>query len=486
MVLTANGNHVTWFIDRPDIYRHVRRYGRNPHYLPAVEFDLALISPSDSIRSAVEASDIIIMVTPAAYLKAALEGLADDDLVGKTLCSGIKGIIPGDNCVTGEYLVKRYMVPDESIVIITGPSHAEEVSTEKLTYLTFASLNSERAESVASLFSNRWIKTLLSGDYIGIEYAAVMKNIYAIAAGITNGLGYGDNFVAVLLANAAGEMNRFVNVVSPYRREITESPYLGDLNGFINAGVFRSHDSLRVVYDAFSGAGSGVLDRKLGELGASIRIINGTRDPLFAGREHPEPNAQGLLDLCAEVVKSGASLGVATDGDADRFGIVDENGVFVTPHDLLALLLDYLAESGRSGTAVRSVTTGSLMDRVAAARGIPVKVTPVGFKHLGSAMLPATSCWPERNRGGCPSGGTFPRRTASWLACWQRRWSAPEERVSPPSSKGCGTNTEGFSTPGWTFPSLPERETASSGTGWTATPEKPPEGRCWESTAPTA
>lgn len=229
MVLTANGNHVTWFIDRPDIYRHVRRYGRNPHYLPTVEFDLALISPSDNIRSAVEASGIIIMVTPAAYLKAALEGLADDDLVGKTLCSGIKGIIPGDNCVTGEYLVRRYMVPDESIVIITGPSHAEEVSAEKLTYLTFASLNSQRAESVASLFSNRWIKTLLSGDYIGIEYAAVMKNIYAIAAGITNGLGYGDNFVAVLLANAAGEMNRFVNVVSPYRREITESPYLGDL-----------------------------------------------------------------------------------------------------------------------------------------------------------------------------------------------------------------------------------------------------------------
>ncbi len=229
MVLTANGHHVTWYIDRPDIYRHVRRYGRNPLYLATIEFDLALINPSDNIRSAVKSSEVIILVTPAAYLKAALEGLGDDDLEGKTVCSGIKGIIPGDNCVTGEYLIRRYRIPDEKIVIITGPSHAEEVSAEKLTYLTFASRDSERAAVVASLFSNRWIRTLISEDFIGTEYAAVMKNIYAIAAGIANGLAYGDNFIAVLLANAAGEMNRFVNTISPLKREITESPYLGDL-----------------------------------------------------------------------------------------------------------------------------------------------------------------------------------------------------------------------------------------------------------------
>jgi len=229
MVLTANGHRVTWYIDRPDIYRHVRRYGRNPLYLATIEFDLALINPSDNIRLAVKSSDVIILVTPAAYLKAALEGLEDDDLEGKTVCSGIKGIIPVDNCVTGEYLISRYQIPGERIVIITGPSHAEEVSAEKLTYLTFASRDSERAAVVASLFSNRWIRTLISEDFIGTEYAAVMKNIYAIAAGIANGLAYGDNFIAVLLANAAGEMSRFVNAVSPMQREITESPYLGDL-----------------------------------------------------------------------------------------------------------------------------------------------------------------------------------------------------------------------------------------------------------------
>jgi len=229
MVLTANGHRVTWYIDRPDIYRHVRRYGRNPLYLATIDFDLALVNPSDNIRLAVKSSDVIILVTPAAYLKAALEGLEDDDLEGKTVCSGIKGIIPLDNCVTGEYLISRYQIPEEKIVIITGPSHAEEVSAEKLTYLTFASRDSERAAVVASLFSNRWIRTLISEDFIGTEYAAVMKNIYAIAAGIANGLAYGDNFIAVLLANAAGELSRFVNAVSPMQREITESPYLGDL-----------------------------------------------------------------------------------------------------------------------------------------------------------------------------------------------------------------------------------------------------------------
>lgn len=194
------------------------------------------------------------------------------------------------------------------------------------------------------------------------------------------------------------------------------TPYLRDINGFISADLFKSYDSLRVVYDAFSGAGSGVLDRKLCELGASIRVINGTRDPLFAGRDHPEPNAQGLLDLSGEVVKSGASLGVATDGDADRFGIVDENGTFVAPHDFLALLLDYLAESGRSGAAVRSVTTGSLMDRVAAARGIPIKVTPVGFKHLGSAMLSGSVMLAGEESGGMSVGGHIPEKDGV-LAC---------------------------------------------------------------------
>ena len=229
MLLTSNKRRVAWYIDRPEIYRHVRRYHQNPHYLTSVEFDPALIDPYDNITEAVNSSKVVILVTPAAFLKSELDGLKDDVLRDRTVCSGIKGIVPGDNSVVGEYIHKRYNVPFENIVIITGPSHAEEVVMEKLTYLTFASLDEAKAASVAELFSNRWLRTVISSDIFGTEYAAVMKNIYAIAAGIASGLGYGDNFIAVLLANAAGEMCRFVETLSPQSRDITDSPYLGDL-----------------------------------------------------------------------------------------------------------------------------------------------------------------------------------------------------------------------------------------------------------------
>ena len=165
------------------------------------------------------------------------------------------------------------------------------------------------------------------------------------------------------------------------------SDYSKDIQKYLNAEAFMN-SGLKVVYDAFSGAGSGLLDRILVDLGASVRVINGTRDPLFAGRQHPEPGESGTADLALQVVQSGASLGVATDGDADRFGIIDENGKFVSPHDYLPLLLNYLVEvKGYTGVAVRSITTSSLIDRIARDHGLETVVTPVGFKYLGAEML---------------------------------------------------------------------------------------------------
>lgn len=188
------------------------------------------------------------------------------------------------------------------------------------------------------------------------------------------------------------------------------TPYLKDIDGFLNAEAFRKTDSLRVVYDAFSGAGSGVLDKKLIELGGAVRVLNGTRDPLFAGRQHPEPNAAGLSDLSLSVRRSGASLGLATDGDADRFGIVDENGCFVTPHDFMALLVEYLADSGATGRVVRSITTGSIVDRAAKARGLEVMVTPVGFKHLGAEILKGGVLLAGEESGGLSTGSHVPEK----------------------------------------------------------------------------
>ncbi|OPL20007.1 MAG: hypothetical protein AVO35_00685 [Candidatus Aegiribacteria sp. MLS_C] len=173
---------------------------------------------------------------------------------------------------------------------------------------------------------------------------------------------------------------------SVFRVDLRDA-YVNTLLERLNTEAF-SGSGLRVVYDAFSGTGSGILDRLLVDLGVSVRVMNGVRDPLFAGREHPEPGESGTADLSGQVLASGASIGVATDGDADRFGIVDENGSFVSPHDFLPLLLEYLVTVRHmEGRAVRSVTTSGLLDRVASAHGIATVVTPVGFKYLGAEML---------------------------------------------------------------------------------------------------
>ncbi len=192
--------------------------------------------------------------------------------------------------------------------------------------------------------------------------------------------------------------------------------YSSDVLKYLNPEVFEN-SSLKVVYDAFSGAGSGILDRILVDMGASVRVLNGVRDPLFAGREHPEPGESGTADLSFQVVSSSASLGVATDGDADRFGIVDENGKFVSPHDFLPLLLEYLIEEkGYSGVAVRSVTTGSLLDRVADAHGIETVITPVGFKYLGAKMLEGNVILAGEESGGLSIMDHVPEKDGI-LAC---------------------------------------------------------------------
>ncbi|MBA4322779.1 MAG: glycerol-3-phosphate dehydrogenase, partial [Odoribacter sp.] len=180
------------------------------------------------INKAVKSAEIIILVTPAAFLKETLSPLKIS-FKGKTVCSAIKGFIPENNCIVGEFMHKTYNVPYSDIVIITGPSHAEEVAMEKLTYLTIASQDSEKAKNVASLLKNHYLRTILSDDIYGTEYAAVMKNIYAIAAGICIGLGYGDNFLAVLLSNAAMELKTFIDSIHPIDRDIQSSAYLGDL-----------------------------------------------------------------------------------------------------------------------------------------------------------------------------------------------------------------------------------------------------------------
>lgn len=220
---------IYWWMRNEKQVESIKKNRRNPNYLSAVQFNLNPEFVSTDINFVVGNADVVILSVPAAFLKDALRGLPKKSFSQKILVSAIKGIVPDSNQIIGEFLQTKYQVPLDNVVVISGPCHAEEVSQEKLSYITMASQASESAELVASLLKTRYIKTNISDDIYGTEYAAVLKNIYAIASGICHAVGFGDNFQAVLISNAIREMARFVNVVHPIKRDIKESAYLGDL-----------------------------------------------------------------------------------------------------------------------------------------------------------------------------------------------------------------------------------------------------------------
>ncbi|MDA3893872.1 MAG: glycerol-3-phosphate dehydrogenase [Salinivirgaceae bacterium] len=219
---------INWYIHETEVIEHLKKYGHNPLYLSGASFDPEFLNLTNDINELVENSDTIFLIIPSAYLKFAFEKLTLP-LKGKTVISAIKGIVPEDNLLVGEFIHQKYEVPFDSIGIITGPCHAEEVALERLSYLTIAFTDEKKAKVVSELYNNHYIKTNISDDILGTEYAAVLKNIYALAAGICNGLGFGDNFQAVLISNAIREMKRFTDTVYPIQRDIKDSAYLGDL-----------------------------------------------------------------------------------------------------------------------------------------------------------------------------------------------------------------------------------------------------------------
>ena len=213
---------------RDDRIADFKRTGHNPAYITSLQFDVNEIAFSSDLNHTAEAYDTLIFVTPSPYLKDHLKKLTVD-IKNKFIVIAIKGIVPDENVVCSEYFHNRYGVPYDNIAIIGGPSHAEEVAMQRLTYLTIACHNVEKAKAFADVLSNSFIKAKEATDVIGIEYAAVLKNVYAIAAGMCDGLQYGDNFQAVLVSNAVQEMDRFLAAVNPVKRNVNDSVYLGDL-----------------------------------------------------------------------------------------------------------------------------------------------------------------------------------------------------------------------------------------------------------------
>ena len=227
-IVVGHTHHIGWYMRRDDRIEEFRRMSHNPAYLTSVHFNCDEIFFSSDINRIVEAYDTLVFVTPSPYLKNHLRKLKAR-IRDKFIVTAIKGIVPDENLVCSEYFHEVYDVPYDNLACFGGPSHAEEVALERLSYLTVGCSDREKAEAFTHVLASDYIKTKTSSDVIGIEYASVLKNVYAIAAGICSGLKYGDNFQAVLMANALQEMARFVKSVHPIDRSIEDSVYLGDL-----------------------------------------------------------------------------------------------------------------------------------------------------------------------------------------------------------------------------------------------------------------
>lgn len=228
-ILSDSNQEVYWWMRSADSADHIKKFNHNPKYLSSVELKIPEANVSADLEYICSKADTIILATPSAFLDSVVSLLNPKYFKECNFVSAVKGIVPKHNLIVGEYLDQVHGLDLNQFAVISGPSHAEEIASEKLSYLTPASQNEKLAESLSQALSCRYVITNPSDDIYGTEYGAVLKNIYAVACGICNGLGYGDNFLAVLVSNAIIEMSRFVDVVHPINRDINESAYLGDL-----------------------------------------------------------------------------------------------------------------------------------------------------------------------------------------------------------------------------------------------------------------
>lgn len=244
-IVVKHTHHIGWYMRRDDQISEFKRLEHNPSYLTSVRFNMNEITFSSDINKIVQMYDTLVFVTPSPYIKNHLKKLKTR-ISDKFVITAIKGIVPDENLVCSEYFHNVYDVPYDNLACIGGPSHAEEVALERLSYLTIGCHDTAKAQVFADILQNDFIKTKISTDVIGIEYSSVLKNVYSIAVGICSGLKYGDNFIAVLIANAVQEMSRFLTAVYPLERNMYDSVYLGDLlvTGYSNFSRNRTFGTM--------------------------------------------------------------------------------------------------------------------------------------------------------------------------------------------------------------------------------------------------
>jgi glycerol-3-phosphate dehydrogenase (NAD(P)+) len=227
-MLSENLNEIGWYMRSSYAIEYIKRNKHNPTYITSIELNPNELILSNDINTMIEYADVLIFAIPSAFLDMELKKIKVS-LKDKIIFSAIKGIVPETGLIVGEHFFKTFNIPYDNIGVIAGPCHAEEVAMERLSYLTIACKDEAKAKLVSELLAGRYIKTKISNDIVGKEYAAVLKNIYAIAAGIAHGLGYGDNFQSVLMSNSIREMKRFIRKIDKLKRNINNSAYLGDL-----------------------------------------------------------------------------------------------------------------------------------------------------------------------------------------------------------------------------------------------------------------
>lgn len=229
-ILSENNFRVRWWMRHKEDVRHIRKYGHNGKYLQSVKFIKTRVKPNINIKKVLKDVDMVILAVPSAFIKDVLSQVSKYDLEDKIVVSAIKGIVPDDNLLVTDMVHQDFQVPKNKIGIISGPCHAEEVAMERQSYLTIASEDSVTCKRIADALRNRYIKVAELDDILGIEFSAVMKNIVALACGITYSLSMGDNFQAVLVSNSIQEISRFLQAVGPNGgRDLNQSVYLGDL-----------------------------------------------------------------------------------------------------------------------------------------------------------------------------------------------------------------------------------------------------------------
>ena len=212
-ILTEKSKTINWWIRNDATARHLKSRRHNPNYLSSVYFDPSLLVLSHKVEDVIQNSDSLVIAVPSAYIPETFRNLAPQIFKGKKIISAVKGILPPENLLLNQFLKEHFEVELSDYFTVMGPCHAEEIAAEKLSYLTFSGVDENQAAEIASYFNTGYLNTLVNHDIYGVQYAAVLKNIYALGAGMAHGLEYGDNFLSVLIANCADEMAGFLRKV---------------------------------------------------------------------------------------------------------------------------------------------------------------------------------------------------------------------------------------------------------------------------------